>query len=291
MQTEQETPEKTERTGAGMLALEEGAKRSLFGDGCSHAEDPARSHAHPSVPSVCSCWSLNSHGLAVARQLNGDHTRPACRRRRLGDDLLAQTLKSPSGDRKSERLKCSAGRLPAGRQAEHGTPAACGPRLVCMDTAMALGSPRARARANVSIPPRTDYSSRSAALPGELVRSPGAHAPPRQRCASSPRDPEAQTTLDPHSADFQTAVVFLHRVPGRPLATADHRPKDPPPTPMISGRGPQPEAKPVTPNTTCRVAETKLAQRRFVTRNIVPASMPLTSNKVRSGSAPSGLPD
>jgi hypothetical protein len=45
MQAEPETTEKTERTGAGMLALEESAKLSLFGDGHSHAENPARSHA------------------------------------------------------------------------------------------------------------------------------------------------------------------------------------------------------------------------------------------------------
>jgi hypothetical protein len=71
-------------------------------------------------------------------QLHRDHTRLACRRRRLGDDLLARTLKSPNCDRKSERLSCSASRLPAGRQAEHGTPAVCGPRLVCMDAAQSL---------------------------------------------------------------------------------------------------------------------------------------------------------
>ena len=40
-----------------------------------------------------------------------------------------------SGDRKSERLKRSVSRLPAGRQAEHGTPAACDAQLVCIVTA------------------------------------------------------------------------------------------------------------------------------------------------------------
>jgi len=41
-----------------MLALEEGAKMSLFDDGYSRAANPARGHAHPSVPSVGSCWLL-----------------------------------------------------------------------------------------------------------------------------------------------------------------------------------------------------------------------------------------
>jgi hypothetical protein len=64
---------------------------------------------------------------AGTRRLHGDHTRPACRRRRLGDDLLAHTLESLKGDRKSERWKCS-----ASRRARHVSGVRS--RLVCMGT-------------------------------------------------------------------------------------------------------------------------------------------------------------
>ena len=110
MQKPQETTERTERLEAGPLALDVGVPRSGRGPGHSPVAKPAWRHFHASVPSVLSCWLVKGPGQAVSMQLHGDHTRLACRRRRLGDDHLAQTLELLNGDRNSERLKCSASR-------------------------------------------------------------------------------------------------------------------------------------------------------------------------------------
>jgi hypothetical protein len=57
--------------------------------------------------------------------------------------------------------------LPAGRQAEHGTPAACGPRLVCMDTAERTGRLAAATPAGAAAP-----TGEAARLRAESSRQP-----------------------------------------------------------------------------------------------------------------------